>query len=70
MSGAARTPRRGRAAPRTAVVIVGTVNALDFPGGRALLRSALACAERIAQLKARAADPGLLVIYANDNDGQ
>lgn len=46
------------------------INALDFAGGRSLLRHALPVGSRIARLKARCRRAGVPVIYANDNYGQ
>ena len=56
--------------PPTALLIIDMVNALDFDGGRKLLRHALPAAERIAKLRKRAQQVGAPVIYVNDNYGQ
>lgn len=46
------------------------INALDFDGGKALLKHALPAAACILRLKRRAKQAGVPVIYANDNYGQ
>lgn len=73
MSAAGRAraaPQRRRHEAPSALVVIDMINALDFAGGAALLRSALPCARRIALLKSRVSALGLPVIYANDNYGQ
>jgi len=54
----------------TALLIIDVINDLEFDGGEALLPAALAMAERIAELKQRAAAAGVPAIYLNDNFGQ
>lgn len=58
------------AALPSALVVIDMINALDFPGGERLLRSALPAAAQIARLKARLKRLGVAVVYANDNYGQ
>ena len=53
-----------------ALVLVDVINDLEFPGGRKLLKPALAAARRMADLKRRARAAGVPVIYANDNFGR
>lgn len=53
-----------------AVVIVDMINDLEFPGGEELHDQAVAAAERIAELKRRAREAKVPVIYANDNFGR
>lgn len=54
----------------TALLIIDTINDLEFEGGQRLLRHALPMAENIAALKQRAAAAGIAIIYLNDNFGQ
>jgi nicotinamidase-related amidase len=53
-----------------ALLLIDVVNDLEWPGGEAVLGPALAMAERIATLKARAYAAKVPVIYANDNFGR
>ncbi|MEO8703220.1 MAG: isochorismatase family cysteine hydrolase [Kofleriaceae bacterium] len=53
-----------------ALLLVDVINAMDFPGGRALARHAKPAARRIQALKQRAKAARVPVIYANDNYGQ
>lgn len=53
-----------------ALLLIDTINDLEFEGGERLLPLALAAAERIAALKKRAREHGIPVIYANDNFGK
>ena len=53
-----------------ALLLVDVINDLEFPGGRAMLASALRAARRIAALKRRARKARVPVIYANDNFGR
>jgi nicotinamidase-related amidase len=46
------------------------INDLEFEGGEELLTEALRMAERLAELKARAAAAAVPVIYVNDNFGR
>lgn len=56
--------------PLTALVLIDVINALDFPGSEALVKSAEQAAVAIEGLAARARSRGVPVIYANDNFGQ
>ena len=53
-----------------ALVIIDMINDLEFPGGDRLVKSALPVAERILELKKRARQADIPVIYANDNFGK
>jgi nicotinamidase-related amidase len=53
-----------------AVVLIDVINDLEFEGGDRLLPQALAMADRLATLAARARRAGVPVIYANDNFGR
>ena len=53
-----------------ALLLIDTINDLEFDGGARLLRSAKPMAKRIAALKRRAADAGIPAIYVNDNFGR
>lgn len=53
-----------------ALLIIDMINALDFPQGATLLRTARPAAQRIARLKARLKPRGVPAIYVNDNYGQ
>jgi nicotinamidase-related amidase len=53
-----------------ALILIDVINALDFRGGRRMLKTALPAARRIAALKHRARATGVPVIYANDNFGR
>jgi nicotinamidase-related amidase len=53
-----------------ALLLIDTINDLEFEGGERLLRRALPMARRIAALKRRAADAGIPAIYVNDNFGR
>jgi len=53
-----------------AVLLIDVINDLEFEGGDRLLPQALAMAERLAALAARARRAGVPVIYANDNFGR
>jgi nicotinamidase-related amidase len=53
-----------------ALLLIDTINDLEFDGGARLLRYALPMAKRIAALKRRAADAGIPAIYVNDNFGR
>jgi nicotinamidase-related amidase len=50
-----------------ALLLIDVVNPMDFAGADALLAPALRAAERIAQLRARAREAGVAVVYVNDN---
>ena len=60
-----RTGRQG-----TALLIIDVINDLDFSEGEALLKSALPMAHRIRDLKQRALEAEVPVIYVNDNFGR
>jgi len=53
-----------------ALVLIDVINDLEFPEGDQLLVHALPMAERIAELKHRARDADVPVIYVNDNFGR
>lgn len=53
-----------------ALVIIDVINDLDFVEGDALLEHALPMADRIAELKQRAKQAKVPVIYVNDNFGR
>ncbi|HEY1084151.1 MAG TPA: isochorismatase family cysteine hydrolase [Prosthecobacter sp.] len=55
---------------KCALLLIDVINAMDFSGGRQLLRMALPAARRIAALKARARAADVPVIYVNDNFGR
>jgi nicotinamidase-related amidase len=50
-----------------ALLLIDVVNPMDFDGGERLLPHALRAARRIAELRDRARDAGVPVIYVNDN---
>lgn len=54
----------------TALLLIDVINDLEFIGGDELLRSAVPAAKNIAQLKRRAKQVGIPVIYINDNFGK
>jgi nicotinamidase-related amidase len=53
-----------------ALVLVDVINDLEFEGGERLAEHALPTARRIAELKRRAREAGVPVIYCNDNFGR
>lgn len=53
-----------------ALLLVDVINPLDFPEADQLLRYAVPAADRLAELKRRAREAGVPVIYANDNFGR
>jgi nicotinamidase-related amidase len=53
-----------------ALLLIDVINDLEFPRGRALAKTAVPAAARIAALKRRARKAGIPVIYANDNFGR
>lgn len=55
---------------RVALLLIDVINDLEWEGGDKILPHALAMAERVAQLKARARALEIPVIYVNDNFGQ
>ena len=57
------------AAP-VALLLVDVINAMDFDGGERLAEQALPAARRLAELRRKAKELGIPVIYANDNFGR
>jgi nicotinamidase-related amidase len=55
---------------QAALLLIDTINDLEFPEGEQLLKHALPMARRLVELKQRAKAAGLPVIYANDNFGR
>jgi nicotinamidase-related amidase len=53
-----------------ALLLIDVINDLEFDGGEELLRHALPMAERLADLKRRAREAGVPVVYVNDNFGK
>jgi nicotinamidase-related amidase len=53
-----------------ALLLIDVINDLDFNGGEELLRHALPMAKKLAELKRRAKEAGVPVIYVNDNFGK
>ncbi len=53
-----------------ALVLIDVINDMDFEEGERLLEHALPAARRIAELKKRAKELGVPVVYANDNFGR
>ena len=53
-----------------ALILIDVSNVLEWDGGEQLLPFALPMAQRIAELKSRARDADVLVVYVNDNFGQ
>ena len=53
-----------------ALLLIDVINDLEFEGGEELLEYALPMAEKIAQLKRRASQAGIPIIYVNDNFGR
>jgi nicotinamidase-related amidase len=53
-----------------ALLLIDVVNHFEFPDGKRVLRNALPIAPRLAQLKKRARQANIPVIYINDNFGQ
>ena len=53
-----------------ALLLIDTLNDLEFDGGEELLRTALHAARRIADLKQRARQAHTPIIYVNDNFGK
>ena len=53
-----------------ALLLIDVINDLEFESGERLLRHALPMAERLAELKRRAKEAGVPVIYVNDNFGK
>ncbi len=53
-----------------ALLLIDTINDLEFDGGEELLGTALPAAKRIADLKQRARQAHVPIIYVNDNFGK
>lgn len=53
-----------------ALIVLDMINDLEFPEGEQVLPAAVAAAERIAALAARARAAGVPVVFANDNFGR
>jgi nicotinamidase-related amidase len=53
-----------------ALLLIDVINDLEFDSGEALLEHALPAARRLAELKRRAKDAGVPVVYVNDNFGR
>jgi nicotinamidase-related amidase len=53
-----------------ALLLIDTINDLEFDGGARLLRYALPMAKRVAALKRRTTRAGIAAIYVNDNFGK
>lgn len=53
-----------------ALLLIDTINDLEFEGGEEFFRTALPAAKRIAHLKERARQAHIPIIYVNDNFGK
>jgi len=53
-----------------ALVLIDVINDMEFDSGAALLENALPVARRLADLRRRAREAGVPVIYVNDNFGK
>jgi nicotinamidase-related amidase len=53
-----------------ALVLIDVINDMEFDSGAALLEHALPAARRLAELRRRAREAGVPVIYVNDNFGK
>jgi nicotinamidase-related amidase len=53
-----------------ALLVIDVVNDFDFPEAEQLLEFAVPMAHKVAELKKRAQDAGIPVIYVNDNFGR
>jgi nicotinamidase-related amidase len=53
-----------------ALILIDVINDMEFKSGAALLKNALPAAKNLSQLKRRAKDAGVPVIYVNDNFGK
>ena len=53
-----------------ALLLIDVINDLEFGGGEDLLRHALPMSKNLAELKRRAKEAGVPVIYVNDNFGK
>ena len=54
---------------RVALILIDVVNDLEWPGGEEIFPEAMAMADRIAELRARARQHRVPIIYVNDNYG-
>ena len=55
---------------RVALLLIDVINDLEFPEGDQLIQTALPMAERIRELRARAEQAEIPIIYVNDNFGR
>jgi nicotinamidase-related amidase len=53
-----------------ALLLIDVINDLEFSGGEDLLRHALPMSKNLAELKRRAKEAGVPVVYVNDNFGK
>src|ERR1700755_3135089 len=53
-----------------ALLLIDVINDLEFVGGEDLLRHALSMSKNLAELKRRAKEAGVPVVYVNDNFGK
>jgi nicotinamidase-related amidase len=53
-----------------ALIMIDVINDMEFESGEALFQNALPAAKNLAQLRRRARDAGVPVIYVNDNFGR
>jgi nicotinamidase-related amidase len=53
-----------------ALLLIDVINDMEFPGAEALVEQAVPMAHRIAELKRRAKQAGIPVVYVNDNFGR
>ena len=54
----------------TALILIDVINDLEFPEGQELLKFALPMAQKLTELRQRARNAGVPVIYVNDNFGR
>jgi nicotinamidase-related amidase len=54
----------------TALLLIDVINDLEFPEAEQMLPAARAMADRIVQLRERAREAGVPVVYVNDNFGK
>jgi len=54
----------------TALLLIDVINDLEFPEAEQMLHSAVGMAQKIQQLKTRAREAGVPVVYVNDNFGK
>src|SRR5215211_8683842 len=53
-----------------ALLLIDVINDLEFDGGEKAIEQAVPMAEAIAELKRRAKEAGIPVVYSNDNYGR